>query len=275
MATKFSKTISLTVEGLSEDDGHVRLRDFLKGLENLNKALSTTDRLISGEHHATMYYRIVGLSHSSPATVELEPVCTDPDIDFRQQTVAGFFTALDAIRREAPIPAWATSDLLRSVDKIAQPVGKVVRAVRICGGVGPAADIGFDKDFQRKVGGLLSLEDHALGSVEGRLDKINVHASANTFEVYPIVGPPSIVCHFPAQLERVAITSVKQWVTVFGELTYKALDKFPSKIEVSEIEVHPPVEVLPTLSDLKGVAPRATGKLKSETFVRRLRDAWE
>ncbi len=274
MATKLSKTISLTVEGLSEEDGHVRLRDFLKVLENLNKALSTTDRLISGERHSTMYYRIVGLSHSSPATVELEPVCSNPDIDFRHQVVANFFTALDAIQREAPVPGWANSDLLRSVDKIAQPVGKVVRSVRVYG-VGPDTDIEIDSDFQRKIGDLLSIEDHAWGSVEGRLDKINVHANANTFEIYPIVGPPSIACHFPARLEHVAITSVKRWVTVLGQLTYKALDKFPNKIEVSEIEVHPPVEDLPTLSDLKGVAPRATGRLKSETFVRRLRDAWE
>ena len=36
----------------------------------------------------------------------------------------------------------------------------------------------------------------------------------------------------------------------------------------------PPAEELPTLSDLYGIAPGATGGMSSERFVRELRDAW-
>ena len=125
-----------------------------------------------------------------------------------------------------------------------------------------------------KLSRLLSLEDYAYGTVDGRLEKINVHAKANTFEIYPSVGPKSVRCRFPIHLEHIAITSIKRWVTVTGKLTYKEQDKFPSRMEVSGIDVHAATEDLPTLSDLKGVAPRATGRLKSENFTRRQRNEW-
>jgi len=267
-----TEKIRLTVEGLSVDEGHVRLRDFLQELDSLRQALRTTDRLISGEAKPTLYYRIVGLSHSSPATVELEPVCTNPAVDTRNPILSGFLKTLYAIKQESPIPPWVTSDLLQHLEKVAKPVGKTVHSAHVSGN---GSDIDLDRDFQIKLERLLSLEEQALGSVEGRLEKINVHLGANIFEIYPSIGPNSIKCHFPASLEHTAIHSVKCWVTVTGKLTYKRPDEYPSKVDVASMDVHPAIEDLPSLSDLKGVAPRATGRYKSETFVRRLRDEWQ
>lgn len=116
--------------------------------------------------------------------------------------------------------------------------------------------------------------NHSYGSVSGRLESINVHAGANEFFIFPNVGAKKVRCRFPAYLEHLAVNSVTSWVTVTGYLTYKRRDAFPTQIKVQSMDVHPPSEDLPTLSDLRGVAPRATGRLKSETFVRKLRGEW-
>ena len=41
------------------------------------------------------------------------------------------------------------------------------------------------------------------------------------------------------------------------------------------LELSVAAEALPTLSDLYGIAPGATGGKSSEQFVRELRDAWD
>ena len=39
------------------------------------------------------------------------------------------------------------------------------------------------------------------------------------------------------------------------------------------IEIYPPEDELPTIFDLRGIAPNATGDRKSEDFIRDLRNA--
>ena len=39
--------------------------------------------------------------------------------------------------------------------------------------------------------------------------------------------------------------------------------------------VFPPASTLPSLRDLYGIAPNATGDLTTEEFVRQLRDEWD
>ena len=53
--------------------------------------------------------------------------------------------------------------------------------------------------------------------------------------------------------------------------------ELPLTVETRQIEVEvlPPTEQLPTLHDLFGIAPGATGEKSSEQFVRELRDSWD
>jgi hypothetical protein len=106
------------------------------------------------------------------------------------------------------------------------------------------------------------------------LEQINLHHGANTFHVYPDVGPKKITCHFPAFLYDDAVAAVGRRVHVFGELKYRAGAPFAHQIAVSSIDSFEPDNNLPDWEDLRGRAPDATGGLSSEAFVRELRDAW-
>lgn len=127
----------------------------------------------------------------------------------------------------------------------------------------------------RHVDEALAIADECDGSIEGMLEQINVHLGANTFHVYPDVGPRKVTCHFPPRLFDDAVSSVGRRVEVFGTLKYRVAAPFAHQIAVTGIEAFPPDYEIPDWEDLRGRAPDATGILSSEAFVREFRDGWE
>ena len=120
----------------------------------------------------------------------------------------------------------------------------------------------------------LAIEDECDSTIEGMLEQINVHQGANTFHIYPEVGPRKLTCHFPPKLFDDAVSAVGRRVEVFGTLKYRLAAPFPYQISVISIDAFPPNHELPDWEDLRGRAPDATGALSSEAFVRKLRDGW-
>ena len=108
------------------------------------------------------------------------------------------------------------------------------------------------------------------------LKRINIHNNTNTFRIYTSLPAfSSVNCEFPPNLLERVQNSLGFFVSVSGECFYRPEAPFPYKMNVQEMEVLPPTEELPTLSDLYGIAPGATGSKSSEQFVRELRDRWD
>jgi hypothetical protein len=74
-------------------------------------------------------------------------------------------------------------------------------------------------------------------------------------------------------LKEAAIGAVGQFIEVHGIIHYKAVSTFPHQIDVKKLEVLPDEEELPSIFDLKGIAPGLTGGLSSEEFAQGLKDA--
>jgi hypothetical protein len=66
--------------------------------------------------------------------------------------------------------------------------------------------------------------------------------------------------------------AIKRNVTVWGKLDFEPENPFPHRVAVTRMELHPPDSELPTLAELKGMAPGCAGGLTSVDFVRALRD---
>ena len=64
--------IKFQLTGSNRDEQHVRLSDFIGQFYALKAAFANIERIISGNERSTVYFRVINLSHSSPATVELE-----------------------------------------------------------------------------------------------------------------------------------------------------------------------------------------------------------
>ncbi len=259
-------TIELTIEGLVSEDGHVRLSDFLSQLSALRNALQQMEGLAGSGKQA--YYRVVALRHDSPATVVLERVALRQRA-FTRSAIPALLGAVQEIASGEVINP--DRKLLASIKALSKPVGKTVRSTRVRWG-----DLveHFTPDLNIKVQSLLAPESTAMGSIAGMLERINFHASANRFHVYPLLGPKRVACLFPARLTDLAEQAVNRYVTVRGELRYRSGAKFPHEVDVSSIEVMPPEEDLPRLSELRGDAPDATSGLSAEEFVWKVRDEW-
>lgn len=263
------QTITLTMLGPDDENGHVRLRDFLRQLERLQDSLTSIDRTLShGEQ--TAYYRIVALSHSSPATVVLEPRPARDRSDTTGEVIARFAETMGSIERGL-VPGDLEVGILRDLRDLAGAVGK---------GLGSASITVSDKVFEltprfaNTIKVALADVQGELGSIDGSVERFNVHNHANVFYLYPDVGPASVACHFPDELRERAKAAIMAWVTVTGVLKYLASAPFPHEITVSEIEIHEPEGELPDPSGLRGLAPDATGGQSSEDFIRDNRNAW-
>jgi hypothetical protein len=270
--------IVLRLEGASEDGGHLRLSDLIEQLELLKNALAETERLITGEDKERyVYYRVVDLSHNSPARIVIEPAIKkqiNPQIP--QATIGAFFYNLDQIK-EKKIPEGVDWRALEAYRDLSALLAKnSVTQVVIEGLTDEKAidkTIDITAQFKTLVDELIGEDEIIKGSLIGSVEWLNIHdPKKNTFHIYPMIGAKKIVCRFPKKLKLQVIGAIDKRVEVYGDLRYKKTDNFPYAMNVEEIILLPSDEDLPTLTSLRGIAPQITGDLTAYEFTRMLRN---
>lgn len=262
--------VGLTIEGLHEEGSRVRLPVLVNELQYLSGLLGRLDRHVSGGVAASTF-RVVALSQSSPATMELEVVQNSGSPDTRGALVAEFTRALEKMDR-GEVPVYLGRAMLEDFRNLAKPVGETLALATIKAN-GKSYDL--TGELAKRIEHTLSGEEVCIGTVEGMLEQINLHRDANVFRIYPYIGAKVVLCTFPGNLRDLAISAVGTEVSVSGLLTYRLGEYFPHTIDVESIDIFPVESDLPTMDDLRGLAREATGDLSSEEFVGRLRDDWD
>lgn len=262
--------VTLVLEGMERDQGHVRLDVFVEQLTKLQATLARTDKSLSGGRRSG-YFAIVGLSHSSPATVELEARVNPKNKDVRTQIFSHVSELIEAVERDA-IPATVDYPLLEDLRALAAPIGATLRtaSLKLNG-----STFVLTEHFAKRIDEHLAEQEQCFSTLEGMLEKLNVHRQANVFTIYSTVGPAHVTCHFPPPLVDKAISAVKRRVAVSGIAKYRKFDAYPHHVDVTQLEIYAPEDQLPTFNDLRGIAPDATGKQASEQFIREFRNGWQ
>lgn len=261
--------IELIIEGLPEEDGRVRLNTFMSQLQNLSAALTKLDK-DSNDGKQGSVFQIAALSYNSPMRVVLEAKA----IPNQRLTGAMVVKKLQDVARAMKSGSSLLdfdADLLEDMQALAKPVGRTVKNTVL---VFNGNEIDFTPQISRQIEEALAVDEECEGGVEGMLEQINIHRGANTFQIFPDVGPNKVSCHFPPKMYDDAVSAVGRRVEVFGTLKYRAGASFAHQIAVSSIETHPFGHDIPDWDDLRGRAPDATGSVSSEAFIRELRDAW-
>lgn len=261
--------ITLIIEGLPEDNGQVRVGVFLSQLQNFSATLTKLDREANNGKPATVF-RIAELSFSSPIRVVLEPQARAKQPYVGTAIIESLDRVTAALTNGHEL-AGLDADLLEDIRRLTKPVGRTVKNAAL---VFRGQTFKLTQEVSSKVDVALAIDEECEGSIEGKLEQINLHEGANVFHIYPVVGPKKVTCKFPARLYDDAIAAVGRRVEVFGALHYRLGASFAHQIAVSLIEPVPPDSELPDWEDLRGRAPDATGGLSSEDFVRGLRDGW-
>jgi hypothetical protein len=261
--------VTVTIEGSPQDNGRVRLSEFIKQLEAVKSSLKQTERLITESGEAALYYQIVELTYASPARVVIEPVSIGTEtVGLGARTVKQYASNLRQVargRRPAHIDLAALQSYQNLTSMLKQHVGRVT--IKDSGKAIP-----IDSKFVTRIAKIIGPDELAEGSMYGTLEWLNIHRNINRFHIYPTVGPDKLDCEFENNIKPDVIAAIDKYVQVSGQLRYKHLEKFPYAMDVSHIEVLPPENELPRLYDLRGIEPNATGDLSAADFVRTLRD---
>lgn len=262
--------IELIIEGLPEDEGRVRLNTFMVALQSFGAAITKLDRESNNGKPAS-HFEIAELSFKSPVRVALEPKTITAQPYVGRAVVERLNFVAHALTNGSNLVGF-DAELLEDFGKLARPVGKNIKSATI---IFNGTELDLTPKVANRVDEALAIVDECEGFLEGMLEQINIHQGANTFHVYPEIGPKKVICHFPSSLFDDAVSAVGRRVEVNGTLKYRMGAEFPHQIAVASVVPFPPESEIPDWEDIRGLAPDATGQLSSEAFIRELRDAWE
>jgi hypothetical protein len=267
---KPKNTITVQLRGMDNDHGDIRLEDLIKKLAAVKKSLADMDRLVGNE--GKVYYRVVDLTHNSPATVELEPVAISPGV----RNVAGgsklWYTSVESIQDEKPLPKKLDYYALQGLKELTQGLGTRIPEMLVRRTGNPSVEV--SPSLEDRVNAALGAFKYEVGSFTGRLEQINIHDGKNAFTLWSTVRLKRLTCIFPTDLKPDAIAAIDHYAKVYGRFRYHANFPQPIDIHVARIEIMPKEGDIPSLMELRGSAPDATRGVSSEDFVRQVRDAW-
>ena len=258
---------TLVLKGDEADDS-LRLSDLIDQLDSLKAILNQLDKRISGRKSPGLYYRVTKLSMNSPTTIEIEAVSKGNDKNYGHAVVNRLsFDLNEVISNRRPVDA--DLDLMESYKSLALPMKRHLSEVIFESGNGVIA---IPKSLDAKVDAILGPDQIELGSIVGSLDVIDVHNQKNLFKIYPIVGASSIKCHFQDDMLSTAISGLRSFVKISGEIYCKKSEKYPHFIKANEIEILPENTGAPLLSSLRGMAKNSFGTKSSEEFIEEVRN---
>ena len=234
------------------------------------RALRYAAASVAGGKIVDVRYEVADLSHSSPATATLRPNVHASSLSYVAEAQARVVEVIDLIHSRKPVPSldFAVLTALREVGAIAKR-GRMTATIETNGRTARVSNI-----LKHRLDLALAEDEVIHGSVEGYLRFLNVHEGANIVRIYPEVGPNYVTCHFPDRLKKVAKTAVDEYVMVSGEVRYRPNAEYPYAVRVSEIEVLPPDDNVPTFESLRGTARQYAPDVQAEDLVREMRDGW-
>jgi hypothetical protein len=273
---KTTPRITVRFEGDPADKGDVRLPDFAAKVTAFFRALEATEELLPDEDRDRVYYKIVELSKSSPATITVEIVARKQRT--RSAMVRRFASNIRDINApQHRVPSNANPGQIAALAALTPTTAThLAKVVVIPRGVRERKQLVLSQQKHDWMPRLepVAIEEHdySYGSISGRLDWINVHDNANRFYLYPRVGP-RISCSFAQRVRPVVETAVGKYVRVYGRLKFHAGEDFPRDMDqITEVDMYEPDETLPRFSDLRDIAPDATGGISIRDFVESLHD---
>jgi hypothetical protein len=269
MADRTDRTITIQLLGPVTQGDDLRLDDFLEQMETIRTAFRETERLI-WHRDPSLYLRIKELRKNSPALVVLEAVSDEvderADAAYASYVVRSLTTNLRIISKKKRLPSKMDLPTVEAYRELAIPLEKHRLQIQIRAG-NHTADL--NPSFRQILEQAIGRDEFSYGSISGTLEEINLHGE-NRFRLYPTVGPTRIIGYFRSKDRKKFTAALDKYVTVYGRLRYKTWEDFPHQVNADDVQIHD-IEI-PTLLDLKGASPGATGDLTTQEYLDHLRD---
>ena len=261
--------ITIQIEGLDSEEGHVRLDGLIHELTLIRKSMGRVDKLVDGRSSA--YFRIVNASQSNRLTIVLEPTKiktqsytpTDRRItEFHHK----YFSELSSLANGREPSDDIDDETLAVLNQVAEGKGKNYKSLLI---QNAASSVGIDDKFQTTVRALLANQIVAHGS-------LNVHGDrSNMIWLYPSSGPRRVACKIPARYKEIVSASARKIVTVYGKKHYRASSVHPHFIEVEIFDLVPADDPEDHISKLQGAFKGKGDNESTDNIVSSIRNEWE
>lgn len=265
-----NQTLGIQLKSALNEEEDLLFTNFLEPLKAVQGALTQVDNHLTNTEKATVRYRVVDLSHASPATVVLqaEPIISSGR-DNSAAVINEFCNGMKhLITGTGEVLHNYSVILLQAFQKIGTKLRNHTRL-----------HLTYQDEHLEVTGKLAAAVEELLGedeimeeSMTGMLEMLNLHGRRKMFRIYPMVGPTKVDCYFPPRLKEKSIMGMNRYVHVEGKFKYKRCFPYPYAVQVTGLEIYPDPETLPSLQELCGIAPNATGGLSSEEFVKRIHD---
>lgn len=262
------KILKIALTGSYEDQENVRFSALINELSAILDGLVSIDKEASSGFRENVYYRVVRLSHDSPASLELEAVPYEPAVDTGEVVFTRFVRGWDYLTTGKALPDEYTPEVRRAFNKIRS--GMEDNLTKLTFSIN-----GEKAELTSATPSLPMIQEQSdresFGSIIGPMEAINIHGR-NEFRIYPDTGANVIRCYFKEDLRSVVLTSIGKRVRVYGKLKYFSGSEYPSEILVREIKTMSEIGAKSTLMELRGIAPGCTGDLTTEDFLEKLRN---
>ena len=255
------------IEGPAENDRHLDLSVLSAKFAQFHKFLAESAKELGADGAA---FRVVDLSHSSPVAIACAPTGTKKSSADVVRGIQENYAAVCAGETDH-----LSNRVLTAFEELAKSSPKKIAwgEIQLVAGGKKTTICKLDRRFRARLEEARNLEVHAINTVDGKLEHINIHGKNNQFKIYDLGH--AISCYFSKDLLSSVQGALGRHVVVSGECVYRPQVAFPYKLNVQKIRKLPKAGKLPSLSDLRGIAPNATGGKSSEDFVRELRDEWD
>lgn len=235
-----------TIIGFTLDTPEVTLTQLSRLIEDVHKLFrDVQDSVLAG---GRVRWLVTNITMSSPLLLESRPVSDDPLVPIlRLNALSNSITnGLKQLQTGGTRPAYFTDDALEKARDI-------VAMVRKAEGHLSVDSIALDEHMVANINTMLGSTWSAIGSVEGWMEGLNVHASNRYFNVYDVLTGARVKCDFGHRIpaEEIGAAAEKR-VSVHGEIKYRE-DGEIANVVAHSIEVFPPEDALPSANHVLGI----------------------
>jgi hypothetical protein len=232
-----SPTVPAATIELTVDSQDLAWADFVEAGTSLTGILREVEASLTDVKQTGVRWVVQSLSKRSPARVVFagQPIRETLDPATLEQVVTVTASGLQSLQRGVEWPSGFNEPALEQARKLADLVGERVSQIRVQNGSEPVT---VTRQVAVNVDELIAPWLRSVGTIEGRLEGIHIHAKEAYAWIYDPLDDSAVRAYFARDLLAQVIAAFGSRVAVFGEITSRPTGERFS-ITASRIEALP------------------------------------
>ena len=254
--------ITISVEGRTPD---LLAQPFLDAVGNSLQILKDLDASIAMRRRPTLSWTIAHLSIGSPAVITLKALPPMTGKDVSQDVANHYVDGLELLAQGEALPTLFSNDALNTTKRLADLTRGNERVVTVRTA---HRSVRVSQRISANIDDLVNRSYDSEGSVEGVIEMVTIHEHTY-FRIYDAIQGWGVPCYFRQESIDEVRNALGKRASITGRLRSDRLGK-PEAMQVSGIRILG-VELLPTPSEVRGIASGMTRGLKAEEYLRQVR----